>query len=183
MIIGDVANEGTLFVLQIVTVDDYNFYIAENFPLHALKIHKMYPISSYSSPYYAASAIYGDFFFVCPSRKMAKYSSLYSNVYYYWFDHIPSFKNTSALVYHSSDVSFMFDSSNHDSMTLNEEKLSNSMIDYWTSFAKFGSPFSNSNPTWISVNTTSSNSTFSFMNLNTPQVFMNALMIDEKCDF
>ena len=182
MIIGNVANEGTIFLNQSMTIDQYQILIESSYPRFAQNIFSKYPLKDFSSPFYAASQIFGDSFFVCPSIRLAKLASKSESVFYYWFNHVPSFESGPTLAFHFSDVLFVFDSQyGFQNMTLDEMALSNTMMDYWTSFAKNNIPTSPNKSIWTRVNY--DESSFSYMNLKTPNVQMNENIMKTICEF
>jgi len=94
------------------------------------------------------SKVVGNYLFDCPSRFAVRPRAKSSDdTYYYLFDtpmHQSLFPDTKefeickTMSCHAAELPFVFNST--DFGNPNQEKLSENMIDYWTNFAKFGTP-------------------------------------------
>jgi len=88
--------------------------------------------------------------FVLPSKRLADYMCRFSNVYMYSFNRISSCdlcKNHGAV--HSSELPYVF--GNLNIVGIDEEidhNISNTVIQYWTNFAKNGNPNSSNIQIW-----------------------------------
>ena len=102
------------------------------------------------------SAAGTDGIFVCPTRRATKGLAQYVQVWAYEFND----ENSPPLViknlnfplgaYHSSDVQYLFQRANPPvKFTADQTTLSNTMISYWTHFAKTGNPNSSAAPHWV----------------------------------
>ncbi|XP_069860952.1 pyrethroid hydrolase Ces2e-like isoform X1 [Dipodomys merriami] len=90
----------------------------------------------------------GDFFFVMPALQVAHFQRSHAPVYFYEFQHPPSFFNKPPNVKadHSDEIPFVFGSSfwgSNIDFTEEEELLSRRMMKYWANFARNGNPNSN----------------------------------------
>ncbi|KAM9046710.1 cocaine esterase isoform 4-T4 [Megaptera novaeangliae] len=89
--------------------------------------------------------IMGDCIFVIPALQVAKLQCSYAPVYFYEFQHQPSFFKDVRPSYvradHGDEVHFIFRSpfgSSHIQLTEEEELLSRKMMKYWANFARNG---------------------------------------------
>ena len=116
-----------------------------------------YPLSNFNDDVSLAySAFVTDSFFVCTSVDIAEKSSLLVDVYVYEFKdrNVPNlFGIPASFDYgasHAFELSYLFASSDESLRALGASEaqvaLANSMIDYWTNFAKFGTPSSAGSP-------------------------------------
>ena len=108
-----------------------------------------YPLASYPSPSLALSALGTDAIFACNSRKAVRLLSQYVRTYAYEFNDedapqlfLPpvSFPYGAA---HASEIQYLFNLRSeipHPALTRDQEKLSATMVTYWTNFARLGTP-------------------------------------------
>lgn len=124
-----------------------------------------YPLTSYESPDLALSAAGTDFLFACPGRIDAQLiSQRNSSVYAYEFadENAPANLALQARSflplgsYDGSEARLLFGAQSELGAT--QLAVSNSLIAYWTSFAKTGNPNSSGHPAWPAY--TDANDTF-----------------------
>jgi para-nitrobenzyl esterase len=127
----------------------------------------LYPLSNYPPPPGAVSAPLAlgawttDVSFSCPARKAAQSLSQYVPTYAYEFndENAPlSFGLVPASFplgsYHLSELQYFFNIFGTPApFTPDQQQLSDTMIGYWTQFAKTGDPNSSGAPVWSSYNT------------------------------
>ncbi|XP_028635132.1 pyrethroid hydrolase Ces2a-like [Grammomys surdaster] len=97
----------------------------------------------------------GDFMFVIPALQVAHFQRSHAPVYFYEFQHLPSFMKHARPPHvkadHGDDIMLVFGSYlcgiNFD-LTNEEELLKRWMIKYWTNFARNGNPNSEGLPYW-----------------------------------
>ncbi|XP_028635133.1 pyrethroid hydrolase Ces2a [Grammomys surdaster] len=97
----------------------------------------------------------GDFMFVIPALQVAHFQRSHAPVYFYEFQHLPSFikhaRPSHVKADHGDDILFVFGSymfgMNFD-LTKEEELLKRRMMKYWTNFARNGNPNSVGLPYW-----------------------------------
>ncbi|XP_028635126.1 pyrethroid hydrolase Ces2a-like [Grammomys surdaster] len=97
----------------------------------------------------------GDFMFAIPALQVAHSQRSHAPVYFYEFQHLPSFikhaRPSHVKADHSDDLLFIFGSyffgMNFD-LTKEEELLKRRMMKYWTNFARNGNPNSEGLPYW-----------------------------------
>jgi len=123
----------------------------------AKKVLKKYPLSNYASPDLAVSALATDAAFATTAMVSDDLFALGTPVYAYEFadEHCPddflppvSFPYGAA---HEFELPFLGDSFNRTLLPLKpaEQRLSTTMIDYWTQFSGAGSPNDTKTPLWI----------------------------------
>ncbi|XP_058135864.1 cocaine esterase isoform X2 [Dasypus novemcinctus] len=97
----------------------------------------------------------GDSLFVIPALQVANFQSPHAPVYFYEFQHRPSFfkdtKPPHVRADHCDELFFVFGSTswnNSFEVTEEEEMLSRRMMKYWTNFARNGNPNGQGLPHW-----------------------------------
>jgi para-nitrobenzyl esterase len=120
----------------------------------------VYPLSNYPPPPpFLVSAPLGlgalgtDLVFACPARNAAQVLSQYVTSYAYEFndENAPSIFPPASFplgAYHFSEVPYLFAFGVSTLFTPDQQKLSNTMISYWTEFAANGDPNSEEEPHW-----------------------------------
>jgi para-nitrobenzyl esterase len=173
-----------LYLIQtkamLATEADYEAAAAATFGVSqsvAQTLIAQYPLANYNNdPGLALTAAGTDFIFACPSRVAAQQLSANKPAYTYEFSDekapellLPVPMSDPTFVYgaaHASELQFVWDLPTPAGMGLSsdEQALSDTMVKYWTQFAKTGDPNVTGSPKWPAY--TSSND--SFMTLNTP---------------
>ena len=146
LLIGANADEGTIFI------DRNSFQTAEQYEQGVVfsfgqdvgqRILEQYPLSDFSSPFRAISAVFGDFVFVCPTRYAAGQHNANGRAsWLYHFTHETAYGRRQDLgAFHSSELTFVFGTmSQFFFPTPQEVTLSLQFISLWTSFATDGVP-------------------------------------------
>lgn len=134
---------------KVLTEEDYKKYAASFGAGHAEMLLKKYPAETYGSPSLAEIAM-AQGAKACTARLLNGQWSKYAPVYAYQFEDrtAPSyFKPVSypMRAYHTSELQYLFPlfrGGQGTSKPLSEaqERLSDMMVDYWTSFAREGDP-------------------------------------------
>jgi para-nitrobenzyl esterase len=145
VIIGTNRDEGTLFESMVTpTESDYQKACSDEFGANTgPSIYAKYPSATYGTPKLAASAVLGDSFFVCDTRRTTR--ALYAGggpTWRYSFEMMPSVEPVRGLgVYHAAELRFVFDST-YLGMGLSDAEvpLSQRMQADWLSFARTGAP-------------------------------------------
>ena len=118
----------------------------------------VYPLAAYPSPSVALGALATDVVFSCNARLSSRFLSQYVPTYQYEFNDPnapmlffpPSSFPTGA--YHASELQYIFDLSQtpvpSPGLTLPQQQLSETMVGYWTQFARTGDPNSAGAPAW-----------------------------------
>ncbi|XP_059120195.1 acylcarnitine hydrolase-like isoform X3 [Peromyscus eremicus] len=97
----------------------------------------------------------GDFMFVIPALQVAHFQCSHSPVYFYEFQHQPSFLKSLRPPHvkadHGDEIAFVFGSFVFGmklDLTEEEELLNRRMMKYWANFARYGNPNSEGLPYW-----------------------------------
>lgn len=125
---------------------------------------KEYPLSNFSSPDVALSAIFGDAGFSCTARAADQLFAASVPTFAY------EFNDTNAPMLFLPPVSFPYGATHTDEiqylfqidglasrLNANQTQLSQQMISYWAQFAKNGNPNSTQTPNWADYNSFTDN--------------------------
>lgn len=181
VMIGTTRNEMTTFVGAKIhktgktyTKKGYQKYIEKTYGTEAWKILQTYPASKYQTPENALASIETDSVFACSSIKDADTLSQYTPTYVYEFNDqkAPSYLRKTAIqygAYHTSELQYLFPKFHGQqgpkhSLSQKQHKLSDTMIDYWTNFARSGNPNATDVPHWPRFENAK------YQSLNTPNV-------------
>jgi len=156
IIIGTNTNEGTMFVNLDITEAGYILKAQSTFGPNAEKVLAMYPSSNYKSPGFADAAVFTDYFFYCPSRRLVRLLTN-ATAFMYQFAHIPSFVRCPGFlckfvgdgVFHTSELFFVWSNSlpfPGYNFTAAETLLTHEMSNFWGSFATIGKPVTKYSP-------------------------------------
>jgi para-nitrobenzyl esterase len=150
----------------------------------------VYPLVAYPSPSAALGAIGTDVVFACNARLSSRLLSQYVPTYQYEFNDPnapmlffpPVSFPTGA--YHASELQYIFNVLEtpvpSPGLTAAQAQLSNTMVGYWTQFARSGDPNSPGAPAWPPYASTSDE----FQSLHPPTAATSTgLATDHKCAF
>lgn len=157
VIIGTNSDEGSLFV-QPAEPLQYREYLKTRFGELADRAYELYPDNDKIEVYHSLSDIFRETIFAWPSYSWARLQSKTgkSRVYAYYFDQFrpeplypdgPVQKGAA----HASEIAYVFGHLTQDpiaSPTTEELSLSETMLKYWTNFAKTGNPNGEGLPEW-----------------------------------
>jgi len=191
VMLGTNMNEGSIFNVFsremgfsnfVAHVDAFNYTSAID-----QEIINIYPMSNYSSPWWAYSGILGDEAMTCPARRSARWiSDVGQNVYYYFFTHaLDEELGGIEGVFHGEDLIFVFDLPNgvypgFFPIVLSdaEVQLQANFVKYWTTFAASGSPNAPGMPLWPTYNNATD------MNINMDEtITVSSGLKSQLCDF
>lgn len=191
VIIGTTLNEGTYFS-ENITYDEFVNRVKFFFPVHYSKILEFYPLSIYKSSYYALSQLLTDNIFLCPTRNFLKsLSANNSTAYQYLFVAVPSFLTDEDKLswgsFHSSELQYVFNqplnnwfNKNNSDFTKDDLVLSDQIMDFWSSFAKTGTPSSSrSLVEWDKFTISDQN----YIKLNATELKIEKNLSESICDF
>jgi para-nitrobenzyl esterase len=151
---GLVQDEQAFFMAELntkvpLTAEEFDRYAASFGAEHKDKLLKKYPLQDYASPSLAEIAM-AQGSKACTARSLDRAWAKHAPVYAYEFRDrtAPSyFPETSypMRAYHTSELQFLFPlfhggQGTSKPLSAEQEKLSDMMVDYWTSFARAGSP-------------------------------------------
>lgn len=185
---GAMTSEGALFhgglfgESPVVDETEYETVLAKRFD-RVSEIVTKYPIADYPTPNDALTAVTGDAFFVCGTRRMARYlTAMGITNYVYTFNLtldktlLPVLKDKA---FHSADIAYVF-GNNSILGVLSEENrpASDTIMSYWTRFASNGDPNGGDSPIWPPYDETAD----PYLNIDKPIEAITGLKKD-KCDF
>jgi para-nitrobenzyl esterase len=151
---GLVADEQAFFLPEANThkplsKDDFEKYAASFGPQHVETVLNKYPLANYASPSLAEIAM-AQGAKSCTARQLDRQWAKYVAVYAYEFDDrtAPSYfpdLSYPMLAYHTSELQYLFPlfhggQGTPHSLNDAQQRLSNEIVDYWTRFARYGSP-------------------------------------------
>ena len=132
----------------------------------APSVLSMYPFAGYSSGGEALGASGTDGVFSCPARNAVQSLSKFVRTYAYEFNDENAPPPQSAFgglltfplgAYHTAELQYLFNGNFFGLLPVAplsppQQQLSDTMVDYWTQFAKTGNPNSYGNPAWPPYN-------------------------------
>jgi para-nitrobenzyl esterase len=151
---GLVADEQAYFLPEpntrtVLTADQFERYAAALGAAHKEKLLAKYPLASYASPSLAEIAM-AQGFKACTARLLDRQWAKYVPVYAYQFDErtAPSYFPAVSYpmrAYHTAELQYLFPLFHGGQGTPHplseaQERLSDLMVDYWTTFARYGTP-------------------------------------------
>ena len=136
----------------------YERYLKSFGAEHAAELERHYPLSRYASPSLAEIAA-AQGFKVCTSRRLYRAWSRYVPVYAYQFDdrRAPTYfppLSYPMRAYHTSELQYLFPlfhggQGTPHPLSASQSRLSDAMVDDWTSFARLGVPQAAGQPAWL----------------------------------
>jgi len=159
LIIGNNKDEFALFLCMRVNEDRFNdlelqALIVALFGMHSSAIKKLYPREKYATPLRNLVAITSDFIFHCGTRAAANSLEHHgSDVFLYNFSANMTFSpcwqsgHLVELMFQFPSIRSGFEPKGYK-LTEREQYVSNSMVKYWTNFAKTGNPNGLGVPKW-----------------------------------
>ncbi|XP_062600545.1 cAMP-regulated D2 protein-like [Saccostrea cucullata] len=154
LMMGTVSEETRIFIYEAYNKSlpalEYSLALSLTFPKKALDVLQMYPPTVEPDQRDGLQIPATDFIFTCCTRNFTR-NVLKQNgglVWTYVYDHAFSFPGWGKFTFceghvcHGSEIPFVFQSSKLGNFTItpDEVKLSNSLIAYWSNFAKTGNP-------------------------------------------
>jgi para-nitrobenzyl esterase len=165
IMMGSNHDEARLFVAEKfdlagnpLTPQGYAAFLKAQLPDIAGKVLEQYPASSFPSPMLALASFETDALFACNTARAGTLAAPFVHVFEYEFkdESAPelfappaSFNYAAA---HASELQFLFDGLGHQPvkppLTPAEQELAQTMVRYWTNFAKTGNPNGDRAPEW-----------------------------------
>ena len=144
---GVTANEGSLFVHELGITDDeqllplYELWAPILFVSDIEGLLARYNSESHGSPQAAVDHLYGDAFFMCPTRLFLDLVAPHTATHAYYYSHEPSWLSSNAYMadwgaYHSSEIPYVF-GVNLQYLTPEEQAMSAQIQALWTAFAQY----------------------------------------------
>jgi para-nitrobenzyl esterase len=124
----------------------------------ATAIANVYPLGDFSSPSVALGAVGTDAIFACNARTFTNLLSQKVRTFQYEFDDpnapmrfLPPVSFPTG-AYHASEIQYLFEMQNtpvpSPGLSADQQRLSRTMVGYWTRFADEGNPNSEDTPNW-----------------------------------
>jgi len=189
VLLGTNKDEGTVFIGYLgvnVSAAEFAIWVKLSFPTLYQQVLDMYPLANYSSPYWAASAMWGDSQMTCPARRTARWlSDPRLNpvpVYLYYFTHAMDYMAQSDPYlgcFHGSDIYFVFHVVDPYLIGAGEPQLSDYFVQYWSNFASEGNPNGNLLAWWPAYDVEQDTS----LDLDIPEPFVIENNRELQCDF
>jgi len=144
LLVGSNADEGTLFA-QDMTLQEYQLYLQAAYGDYADEVFALFPAQSDSEVKKALQRIITEMNFASSARFAAEsMQNVNSKGYLYQFTKKPEDPMAASLgSFHGIEIMYVF-GTNHDLYRIDESEadlaLSQTLMDYWTNFAKMGDP-------------------------------------------
>ena len=138
LIIGSNKNEEYLYIDKELSIEDLLKQITER---HPDKVDKIMSLLDLSDIPLASDRVGTNQLTACPSIFIARQMTKSGNKVYQYLFSKQRIKSENILSYHGAEIPYVF--STHDAYlptTNNDLKLTDSMMNYWTQFAKKGNP-------------------------------------------
>jgi para-nitrobenzyl esterase len=141
-----------------LTEDRYHQLLAALLGADSAAVLAEYPTAEFDSPALALAAVLTDRNYACPTLTTAQAARRHGPVYTYEFrEEAGPIDGMAYGAFHSWDLPFLFDvsirNSQYPPLTPNQQRLSQTMIDYWSNFAHTGKPSRPGHPAWPTFNT------------------------------
>lgn len=158
LLVGGTRDEMRAFATRdfALTPEEYRTKLVETFGEQADGVLAAYPVSDYASPAVALATVVGDWggnIGACPVLRTADAAAARQPVYAYEFteDSLQVTEEGFPMgAYHGLDLPYLFDLSwgPYPELTAEQRRLSATMIDYWSAFARTGNPNGQGRPRW-----------------------------------
>lgn len=149
----DEARGAVLGQLADLTPDEYVTLVRTVFGDRADPVLARYPTAAYPSPASALAQVLTDWGYSCPTLTTARAASRHAPVHAYeLLEPAPEIEGIRYGAYHGWDLPFLWDTSipgsQYPDLTTAQQRLSATMIGYWTRFARSGDPNGAYGPRW-----------------------------------
>jgi para-nitrobenzyl esterase len=191
VLVGTNHDEFTLFAathfLHTGKMPDYPDVLAKTFGPESATVAAQYPLDRYPNSALAYATLMTDSAFACVASRMASGLARGSNVFAYEFNdrNAPAPDPLRTLPFavgasHSLELRYLFDVGGAPPLNPAQFKLSEEMIDYWSSFVATGTPRADGAPDWQAFD----GDRGPWMSLQTPEVHMfDSFYDDHECGF
>ncbi|MEU7004150.1 carboxylesterase/lipase family protein [Nonomuraea sp. NPDC046570] len=149
---GNARDEHVEFTLALsphgITAREYPALLKTAFASAAPQVARRYPARRYSSPTAAASRVFSDSGWICPSWKSGREHARKASTYAYVFADpsapTPSGEPLPAHVRpataHGAETFYLFDFPDSPQLSAEQQRLADRLVGYWTRFARTGDP-------------------------------------------
>ena len=151
LLLGTNLNEGTAFMEEGVTVDQYKEWIERNTGEYADQVFKMFPANNDEEVNKAFADLFTVLLFAQPARFVAENLEQHTApVYLYQFTRQPDMEEVKLLgAFHGIEIPYVFGNlKQNQGYDEKDFKLSDQIMDYWVNFAKTGDPNGEGLPNW-----------------------------------
>lgn len=142
-----------------ITEDRYCQLLGNSFGDQAYEVAARYPLADYLSPAMTWAAITTDASWACDTLTGNRLMARHTPVYAYEFAdrtapnvngiEVPGLPMGAA---HASDLPYLFDLVGQNLLNPQQQRLADTMVDYWTTFAHSGDPNGANTPSWPRFN-------------------------------
>lgn len=182
IMIGTNKDEATIFTmaLPVDTKAGYRKTVKMLFPTISKDVLKQYPTSDYPNPRAAFNAFFTDLTFVCPARWAGLMSAVNQpQTFVYSFTNVFDFPQAKPFgAFHGQELLFVFNNFLNLPPTQGQRQLGETMLKYWTNFAKTGDPNGANLPNW--PRHSQSNDVYQELNVN---IASRSVLRKEFCEF
>ena len=153
LIVGTVADEGTIFVRHsaLETKAGYTAFVKALFGDSASQVLALYPAKDASESAVSAAALVGDLIFQTSARRIARQMvAVQPSTYRYVMTRlIPLAGELGVGVFHGTDIPYVFGTlAGRAGFAKEDAQLAELMMGYWTRFARTGDPNGEGAPVW-----------------------------------
>ncbi len=136
------------------TVEKYRAAIRGLFGSDAGRMLELYPTANLEEMLASSQELLGDSLFGAQAHYAARHFALAGRVsYLYFFTRKPACKAGEILgAFHSSEINYVFGTNTLGTLSKDDLKMSDAMMDYWVQFARAGDPSSPGRPRWTVFN-------------------------------
>lgn len=189
LLIGGTHDEMRSFVLReaSLTEEEYRTMTVQTFGDHADAVLAEYPAADYDTPALALATVLSDWggaIGACPVLRTVEAAGAHQPVYAYEFaEDSGQFPGGYPMgSYHGLELPYLWDlhlaQNPYPELTAEQERLSATMMGYWSAFARTGDPNGPGRPQWIEFG-----STGTVIGLSTSGIAPTPLSADHRCDF
>ncbi|GAA2432729.1 carboxylesterase family protein [Actinomadura vinacea] len=162
---GNTHDEHVEFTLAVhpegITARQYAAMLKTAFGAAAPRVERQYPARRFRSPSAAASRVFSDSGWICPSWKSGRQHARKARTYTYVFADpsapTPSGQPLPAHVRpataHGAETSYLFDFPDAPRLTAHQQRLADQLVGYWTRFIRTGDPNGGHSMTWPRLDT------------------------------
>ncbi|MGW4474433.1 carboxylesterase/lipase family protein [Nonomuraea sp. NPDC004354] len=139
-----------------ITARQYPAMLETAFGPAAPRVERRYPARRFPSPAAAASRVFSDSGWICPSWKSGREHARKASTYVYVFadpsaptpSGAPLPAHVRPATAHGAETSYLFDFPDAPKLTADQRRLADRLVGYWARFVRTGDPNGAGSPTW-----------------------------------